>query len=175
MIWKGPRMACRQSLQFTDEQRRQLNHQRFHHPHERVRQRMELLWLISQGESPQRAAQLAGVSRTTGWRYQTIYHQGGVAALQQINWSGSSSELEPYRAMLETSFNQQPPHTVDEAAQRIEQITGLHRQPSTVRELLHSMGLNWRRMAAIPVPPKKTSPSTSASKHGLSRMNWSLA
>ena len=36
-------------LTFTDAEKRALKHERFHHPHPRVRRKMEVLWLKSQG------------------------------------------------------------------------------------------------------------------------------
>jgi transposase len=65
---------------------------------------------------------------------------------------------------LEASFAEQPPHTVAEAAERIERLTGVRRGPEQVRRFLRkALGLRWRRTAAIPCPPKKTSLSTSKS------------
>lgn len=154
-------MAQRQSLAFTDEDREQLAFQRYQHPHPRVQQRMEVLWLLSQGESPARAAELAGVSRTTAWRFVRAFRAGGIARLSEIAWDSPPSELVSHRESLEAEFRQRPPHTVAEAAARIETLTGLRRRPTQVREFLRqALGLSWRRVAALPVPPKKVSPST---------------
>lgn len=168
-------MAQRNPIEFTDADRQRLDHERYHHAHWRVRQRMELLWLISQGEAKQRAAALAGVSRITAWRYERVYREGGIDALRRVKWEGSCGEWEPHRLALEAAFAEHPPHTVGEAARRIERITGLRRRPTAVRELLHSMGLRWRRTAAMPVPPKKTSSSTPAIRPSLCETNWNPA
>jgi transposase len=42
---------------------------------------MEVLWLISQGETQARAGQLGGVSKATVERYVAIYRSQGVAGL----------------------------------------------------------------------------------------------
>ena len=52
-------------LTFTDAEKRALEHERFHHPHPRVRRKMEVLWLKSQGLAHQEIARLAGVSGKT--------------------------------------------------------------------------------------------------------------
>src|SRR5712691_8979429 len=117
-------MAQRQSLAFTDEDREQLAFQRYHHPHPRVQQRMEVLWLLSQGESPARAAELAGVSRTTAWRFVRAFRAGGIARLNEIAWDTPPSELLSHRESLEAEFRERPPHTGAEAAARIETLTG---------------------------------------------------
>lgn len=153
-------MAQRQSLNFTDEDRAQLAYQRFHHPHPRVQQRMEVLWLLSQGESPTRAAELAGVSRTTAWRFVRAFRAGGIARLSQIAWDSPPSELVSHQESLAAEFRQRPPHTTAEAAARIEALTGVRRRPTQVREFLRqTLGLSWRRVAALPIPPQKVSPS----------------
>jgi hypothetical protein len=36
-------------LEFSEADKHALNHERYHHPHLRVQQRMEALWLKSQG------------------------------------------------------------------------------------------------------------------------------
>ena len=36
-------------LDFTEDQKQVLHYERYHHPHPRVRQKMEVLWLKSQG------------------------------------------------------------------------------------------------------------------------------
>jgi hypothetical protein len=39
---------------------------------------------------------------------------------------------------------------------RIEALTGVHVQPTQTRAFLHALGLKWRKIAALPLPPKKT-------------------
>jgi transposase len=138
---------------------------RYEHPHPRIQQRCWLLWLISRGLSLTKASQLAGVSRITGWRYGEIYREKGLDGLLSEHWQGPESGLAPHARTLEASFAEQPPHSVAEAAQRIETLTGVCRGPEQVRQFLRkTLGLRWRRTAAIPCPPKKTSPSTSKFK-----------
>jgi len=46
---------------------------------------------------------------------------------------------------------------VAEACQRIEALTGVRRKPTRVRKFLReSLQLRWRKVAAVPVPPKLT-------------------
>jgi transposase len=136
---------------------------------------MEVLWLLSQGETQQRAAELARVGRTTVYRYVGVFRQGGVAALRELHWEGPQSALAEHRQTLEAEFRERPPHTVAQAAARIEELTGVRRQPTQTRQFLRSLGLSWRRVAALPTPPKKRSPSTPAIKPSSYAENWSLA
>jgi transposase len=74
------------------------------------------------------------------------------------------SEMASYRELIRESFEKQPVRTVAEACERIFQLTGLRRGPSQVRKFVKDMGLKFLRVRPIPVPPKKTWPSTSKPK-----------
>jgi transposase len=129
-------MARRQKLSFSQEDLQMLAQLRYEHPDPRVQQRMEVLWLISQGLTHGEAGRLAGVSRATVERYVAIYRRGGVAELRHFNWCKPVSALEQHRDTLEESFRKNPPHTVAEACARIKEETGLERRPTQVRAFL---------------------------------------
>ena len=131
-------MAKHVPLTFTDEDLEVLSKDRYEHPDHRVQKRMEVLWLISQGETRVKAAQLAGVARATAERYVVIYRTRGVAGLRQFEWRKPVSELANHRESLEESFRKNPPHTVAEACLRIKEETGLERKPTQVRAFLKS-------------------------------------
>jgi transposase len=123
-------------LTFSEEEQQTLHKERFEHPHPRVQQRMEALWLISQGLVYPEVARLAGVSEATVDRYVAVYRQGGLEALRELKWGNSTSELLEHRDCLEKSFRENPPHTVAEACQRIKDETGIERKPTQVRAFL---------------------------------------
>lgn len=142
---------------FTEEERKTINHERFHHPDPNVQRRMEILWLKLHGETHQRIAELAQVSRRTVQRVLDLFWAGRLQAVRQFHWHKPGSALDGYRKTLEEEFRERPPHTVDEACERIEKITGIRRKKSQVRKFLRqTLGLCWRKTAAIPIPPKKT-------------------
>lgn len=129
-------MAARSPLAFSDDDRRALAAERYHHPDPRVQRRMEVLWLICQGETQARAATLADVSTATAERYVALFRKGGVRALREFHWVKPTSALEKYRVDLEPEFRERPPHTVAEAIQRIEALTGVRREETQVRAFL---------------------------------------
>jgi transposase len=129
-------MAKRVPLTFSNEDLEMLSKDRYEHPDPKVQRRMEVLWLISQGMTRLKAAQLAGVTRATAERYVAIYRTQGVDGLRHFDWHKPVSELEKYRESLEESFQKNPPHTVAEAAARIKEETGLERKPTQVRDFL---------------------------------------
>jgi transposase len=123
-------------LTFSEADQQTLRRERFEHPHPRVQQRMEVLWLISHGLVYPEAARLAGVSEATVDRYVAAYRQGGLEALRELQWGIATSELLDHRESLEESFRRNPPHTVAEACQRIKDETGIERGPTQVRAFL---------------------------------------
>ena len=123
-------------ITFTEEEQQALHKERFEHPHPRVQQRMEVLWLISQGIAYPLAARLAGVSDASVDRYVALYRQGGLAALRELKWGSGTSELMNHRESLEESFRNNPPHTVAQARQRIKDETGIERGLTQVRAFL---------------------------------------
>ena len=132
-------MATRSPLVFSDDDCRTLATERYEHPDPRVQRRMEVLWLLSQGETQVRAGQLAGVSKATVERYVALFRRRGVPGLREFHWVKPTSVLEEYRPALEPEFRERPPHTVAEAMQRIEAITGVRRQETQVREFLKKL------------------------------------
>ena len=74
---------------FTDEQLRAIARDRFQHVDPRVPRRNEMLWLKSQGETHERIAPLAEVSRRTVPRL----HSATVARPLRGGWSGGGAAV----------------------------------------------------------------------------------
>jgi len=156
-------------VRLTEEQQRVVNEERVAHPNLRVREKMLVIWLLHCGATREKAAEIVGIGRATVQRYVAAFRAGGLDGLRQWNPRRPSSELAAYRDLIRESFEKQPARTVAEACDRIFRLTGLRRGPSQVRKFLKDMGLKFQRVRMIPVPPKKTWPSTSRSKRLFSR------
>ncbi len=137
-------------IDFTDQELREINRLRYEHAHPRVRQRMEVLWLKSHGLEHQEICLLAGVSSKTLRRYLKLFQVGGIEKLAELNFYAPTSELERYRFQLERYFREHPPATLNEAAAKIQELTGLKRSPSAVGRFLKALGMTPRRVGAIP-------------------------
>lgn len=134
-------MAKRIPLVFSEADRATLLRERYHHPHPRVQQRHDVLWLISQGLSQKEAGRLAGVSLATAQRYVLAYRRGGIAALEECHWCGPVGALRPHRPTIEQAFRDDPPHTVAEACSRIQALVGVERRPTAVRDFLKKLSV----------------------------------
>ena len=119
-------------------------------PRPRVRARMDVLWLKSQGLAHKEICRLTGISGNTLRKYLRMFQAGGVEKLMEMNFYAPISELEQYRHLLEAYFREHPPATLNEASGKIEELTGIKRSPSAVGKFLNSLGMRPRKVGAIP-------------------------
>jgi transposase len=124
---------------FTDDDLAALRHERYHHPHPRVQQRMEVLWLKSQGLAHEDIARLADVSRRSVQRYLADFAAGGLERLRRLAWPGKPNELAVHHDSLEDYFLEHPPRSAREAQAAIEQQTGVRRGLTQVRAFLKKL------------------------------------
>ena len=110
-----------------------LRYERFTHPHPRAQRKMEGVFLTGMGLPRHEVARLLGVSEGTVRSYLADYREGGLEGLRRFNPHPQSAVLHTYTTTLRDAFIQEPPHTVQEAVDRIEALTGVRRSPTTVR------------------------------------------
>ena len=123
---------------------------RTHHPHPRIQQRIDVLWLKINGLQHNLIAQLAGVCENTVTEYLRIYKEGGIEKLKELNFYKPQSELVQYTSSIEQYFKEHPPASIKEAASKIEELTGIKRSETQVREFLKSIGIKRRKVGTIP-------------------------
>jgi transposase len=97
---------------------------------------MEVLWLKSQGLAHQEISRLAGVNGNTLVRYLHEYQQGGIEQIKRLNFRGQPSKLQGHRESIEAYFRAHPPATINEACEKIADLTGIRRSPTQVRLFL---------------------------------------
>jgi transposase len=129
-------MSARTTLDFSAEVLATLSTERFEHPVPLVQRRMEVLWLIGNGQTQEQAARLAGVSEATVARHIALFREHGLDGLRKLEWRPPTSKLEDHRTTLENEFRERPPHTIAEACARIQELTGVRRGETQVRKFL---------------------------------------
>lgn len=137
-------------IEFSEADKAALAYERYNHPHPFVQQKMEVLWLKSQGVRHKEICRLAGVCATTLTTYVREYQKGGLEALQTLNFRRPRSDLDDYRDTLEAYFRQHPPASARQAMAEIERLTGLKRSPERVRQFLKRIGMKCRKVGTIP-------------------------
>jgi transposase len=137
-------------LEFSPEVVDQLHQERTQHPHERVRQRMEAVYLKALGLPHQEIGRIVRISQTTLRKYLRLYASGGMGALKQLNFNQPQSKLDDHGEQLSQEFEEKPPATDAEVADRIENLTGIRRSPTQVKKFLKRLGLKRRKVGQIP-------------------------
>jgi transposase len=124
---------------FTPDILAALRQERYHHPHPRVQQKLEVLWLKSQGLTHADIARLADVSRRSVQRYLDEFADGGLERLRRLPWRGAPNVLAAHHASLEEHFLENPPRSTRDAQAAIEQQTGVRRGLTQVRAFLKKL------------------------------------
>ena len=137
-------------IQFTSTDVEALRYERLHHPHPRVQQKMWTVWLKAQGLRYNKICQLAGISENTLRSYLRDFLEGGVQGLKKLSFYRPTSALDDHRESLEAFFRQHPPMSAVQAREEIHRITGLRRGLTQTREYLHRLGLDFRKVGAVP-------------------------
>src|SRR4051812_39472394 len=137
-------------IDFTPQDIDSLHHERFHHPHPRVKEKMEAVYLKSQGLLRKEIWRLSRISENTLRSYLRQSQEGGIERLKRLDFATPQSELADHRETLEDHFRENPPRSAGGAAAAIERLTGIRRGPTQVRKSLTGMGLKCRKLGMIP-------------------------
>ena len=150
---------------FPDDVLEEIQRDRFQHPTRLVQERMEILWLKAHGISHAHIAELSCAARSTVQRTLDLYVHGGLEAVRRVPRRVPASALVAHRAALADEFEARPPQTLGEARERIARLTNIYRSRTQVWEFLRKeLGLRCRKVAAIPLPPKRTAPEHAATQ-----------
>lgn len=78
------------------------------------------------------------------------YAHGGLKEVMQTNWKPKRAVLEDHREIIKNHFREHPPESVKVAKNEIEKLTGIKRGKTQIREFLHKIGMEPRKVAGIP-------------------------
>lgn len=137
-------------LEFSSEVVKQLHYERRYHPHPRVRQRLEAVYLKAIGYPHQEIERIVGIGQKALRSYLRMYQAGGIEALKALKFYRPKSELDRHREQLEAEFEIRPAKSINEAVQRIEKLTGIRRSPPQVDKFLKNLGLKRLKVGHIP-------------------------
>ncbi len=137
-------------IQFTEEEIDHIEYERYNYPDPKVQRKMEALFLKSQGLNHEIICKLCRISSVTLVEYLKQYIEGGLDRLKRNLYKGKINELADYSSTLEKHFNNHPPRTTKEAKQVIEDLTGISRGLTQVREFLKRIGFKYRKVGIIP-------------------------
>ncbi len=87
-------------IEFSSDELREIERDRYGHADPAVRRRMETLWLKANGEKHRRIVELAGVSRPTVQQLLDTFIAGRLAAVRTYHWKAPVSAPTPHRNLL---------------------------------------------------------------------------
>ena len=121
---------------FSESDRELIREQRYNHPHARVRQKLDVLWLKSKGLSNEEIVRLSEHPRRTVQRYLEEYFTGGLHATFEVRFHSQESKLAPFADDLRQYFDEHPPRCARQAQKVIFERTGVWRGLTQVRQFL---------------------------------------
>lgn len=137
-------------MEFTAQELDRLYHETFYNPDPEVRKKSATVYCKALGLSHKEVGRFVRASQPTVRRRLQDYQAGGLAKLNEAKHYTPTSELAAHREALEAEFKARPPQTINEAAERIEQKTGLRRKPTQIRKFLKSLGMKRLKVGHIP-------------------------
>jgi transposase len=138
------------TIEFSPADIEALEYERYHYPHPKVQQKIEAVYLKSQGVKHGEICRLCRICKTTLTTYLDQYQTGGLERLKQLAYQGQPSELNQHSATLEAYFKEHPPRSAAEAQAAIEKLTGLKRNPTQVQAFMKRLGLKCRKVGFVP-------------------------
>jgi len=109
---------------------------RYYHPQPHIMMRMHALALHHEGESATRIAQLLNRDSRTIRDCLKKYAEGGLNAVYEYEKHKRECELDAYGDLIEKELEKRPPQSTNEAGAIIEELTGIKRSPTQIREFL---------------------------------------
>lgn len=138
-------------LNISEAEIARLNYERYNYPSAMIQKRIYSLYLkATLGWSNSSISMVTGLSsnRISFWIKQ--YQKGGFNELIVNNYGTNISELSNHATSLLSSFEQKPPMTAIEAAERIFEATGIIRSEQQVRVFMKRHGLKFIKCGHIP-------------------------
>ncbi|BBO83933.1 hypothetical protein DSCO28_44990 [Desulfosarcina ovata subsp. sediminis] len=137
-------------VEFSEQDLKTIEYERFHHPIPRVQRRMEVLWLKSQGLPHKQIAKISGACDNAVTKYLRLYRQGGLDEVRKVNFYRPESDLGTYSDSIEQHFRENPVANIAQAAAEIEKLTGIRRSKTQVGVFLKKLGMKYRKVGSVP-------------------------
>ncbi len=135
----------------TSQQLEQLRDWRYRHPVAAVQKRAEIILLVNWGIAYRNEiADFVGVHMNTVTNTLHRFLEQGVDGLRQADPDAPDPELDAFNHLMREEWTRNPPATLKQAAQQLEDATGIRRGLSAVRRLLLRLGFSRRKSGSVP-------------------------
>lgn len=128
-----------------------LNYERYAYPDPMVQKRIFAVYLkATLGWNNSSIGHVVGLHYNAVGNWIKLYKTNGFEALLSNKYGTAKSELENHADSILQSFQQQPPMTASQAAQRIKEMTGISRSEQRVRVFMKRHHLKFIKCGHIP-------------------------
>jgi|JI102314A1RNA_FD_contig_41_2819601_length_1859_multi_3_in_0_out_0_2 transposase len=138
------------TLHITPEDLETAKVERYAHLVAKICIRMTVLCLVGIGKAHREVALECGISTKSVKRYIKMYNESGLEGIRQLRYRGPKSQVDAYRSSLESSFRERPVGSANEAAARIEELTGIKLSPCRALAFMKRIGMKCLKMGHIP-------------------------
>jgi transposase len=118
--------------------------------HSKTRLKSLAVYLKSYGIQHKEICRICRITRPTLTEYLTEFKDRGIDDFKVLKWKGQSSKLNDYKEKIDHAFEKAPPQSINEACDRIEQLTGIRRSPTQIRMFLKKMNYKYLKTGSIP-------------------------
>ena len=128
-----------------------LNYELYAYPYQMVQKRIFAVYLkATLGLSNVTIGNIVGLHYNGVGKWIKIYKTGGFEALLTNNYGSTQSDLENHAHSILESFQRQPPMTASNAAERIREMTGIHRSEQRIRAFMKRHHLKFIKCGHTP-------------------------
>lgn len=138
------------TIKLTDKEFAALQKEQFSYPDPQVCKKINAILLVAQDVERKIICSHLGIKRNTLVSYVKLFLAEGLDGLKRNNYRKPESPLKEHVKTLEKHFDEHPPHSINEAIDVIERLTGLKYKKSFVHEFLVSLGYSFRKTGGIP-------------------------
>jgi len=125
-------------------------------PDPRLNKKLNVLLLAAQNVPRDVICKHLNIQRPTLLAYIKLFLAEGLKGLKRNNYVKPTSPLEKHADTLEQYFDTHPPHSVNQAIEVIERLTGLKYKKSFVHKFLVAKGYRFRKTGGIPAKANLT-------------------
>ena len=139
------------TLNISDADIETARYERFSHPCPLVQKRLHVLFLkATTSFSHQTIAFCSGVCADSVTDYIRFYNDGGLQRIYKVGYGTNRSEIEPFSKSLIDILEENPPHTLAQACQIIEENTGVKRSHGRVYAWMKNHKFRFRKTGHVP-------------------------
>jgi transposase len=162
-------------LSISEEEAKRVEYFRYHHPEPLIQKRFEVIHLKNFDLPNNLIARIANIHHDTVTKYIKNFNEGGSELLEKTFYKKNKSALMMHHNSIKDELINNPPNTINEAINKIEQITGIKRKATQVRKYIKNLGFKRLRCAQIPAKADTAKQKAFLEEFLLPRLNEAKA